>query len=158
MKKKISTIVTIMISLIALYSFIWFANSQLVFSKFITEDFEKPPFSGMNSVTKEVDGFTLLVKKPDYGSFTGNLGITSVDSAISIIIWPHLWKDPLYLLTIKDGEDTIQIEVDENFTPLDKNNLHAQQIISKYADELQKHRMILQNTWALFEDTDNEKN
>lgn len=158
MKKKISTIVTIFTSLIALYSIIWFANSHLVYSKFITEDFEKTPVSGMNSVTKEVDGFTLLVKKPDYGSFTGNLAMTGVDSNISIIIWPHLWKDTIYNLHIVEGEEIIDVMVDKHFLPLSETNLHTQQVISKYADELQKHRMILQNTWALFEDTDNEKN
>ena len=76
MKKKISTLITILISLTILYSIIWFASSELVFSKYITDDFEKTPVSGFTSRIKEVDGYILTVKKPNYGSFTGNLSIS----------------------------------------------------------------------------------
>ena len=159
MKKKISTFITIMISIIAVYTILWFANSQLVFSKYETDGFQASLIGGGNSKLKEVNQYVLNVKKPDYGSFTGNLGITGQHSNISIIIWPSLLKDTKYSLIIEDGKETSQFDVDENFSPLDKNNIVAQQLIEKYEDELQKQRKILHEAWGIFEDdVENEKN
>lgn len=157
MKKKISTIVTVLISLIALYSIVWFAYSELVFSKYITDEFEKTPVSGFSSRVKEVDGYILTVKKPDYGTFTGNLSITDQQSNISMLIWPSLMKGAQYHLIINDGTETFYIDVDEHFSPLENNSAN-EQVIKKYAAALHKQREMLQETWGLFEGTDDAKN
>lgn len=159
MKKKISILITVIISMVALYTILWFGNSQLVFSKFETDGFQASPIGGGNSTSKVIEEYVLTVKKPDYGTFTGNLGITGQNSNVSIIIWPSLFKDTKYSLIIEDGEGTSQIDVDANFSALDKNNLVGQQLIGKYADELQNQRKILHETWGIFEDdVEHEKN
>ena len=157
MKKKISTLITILISLTILYSIIWFASSELVFSKYITDDFEKTPVSGFTSRVKEVDGYILTVKKPNYGSFTGNLSISGQHSNISMLIWPSFFKELKYHIIIEDGEETFHMDVDESFSPLE-NNPANEQVIKKYAAELHKQREILQETWGLFEGIDDAKN
>lgn len=157
MKKKITILIIIMISMIALYTILWYGNAQLVFSEYEKENFQAPPVG--SGKIKEIGEYVLIVKKPDYGTFTGNLGITGQHSNISIIIWPSLFKDTKYGLIIGDGKVFSHIEVDEKFSVLDKTNTQAQQLIEKNWDELQKQRKILHDAWGIFEeDVDHEKN
>jgi len=150
MKKKISILITIFISMIALYTILWYGNSQLVFSKYEKEDFQESPVG--SGKIKKIGEYVLIVKKPDYGTFTGNLGITGQNSNVSIIIWPSLFKDTNYGLIIGDGEEVSHIEVDEKFSVLDKNNTVAQQLIEKNWDELLNQRKIIYENWGILGD------
>lgn len=93
MKKK--TIYFLRIALLfagifLLYNIFWIAWRYLKYKEYISGFSEFSRYSSY--VLNPNDGFLYNVKEPDYLSYTGNLGISTDNNRVALIIWPKVFN------------------------------------------------------------------
>jgi len=88
------------------------------------------------------NGYTYSVKMPYYLSFTGNLAVVNNENESSLIVWPSLFGENEYGISIvaenEIGEKrTYEMFVDHTGKPIgENNNIDVQDIWKKYENEI----------------------
>jgi hypothetical protein len=137
----------ISISIFALFNISWFLITSIKYQPYI-EVIPKNEY-GFYGFTDE-EGYNYNVKKPDYLSYTGNLGITDKNNEFALIIWPKMFGKYKYGLRIQKDNEAYEIYVNENLEPiLQEDNESIKSLIEKYKPEISKLFTTAKETWDL---------
>ncbi|AEV67192.1 hypothetical protein [Acetivibrio clariflavus] len=122
------------ISFFALINITWFSITYIKYKPYV--DVIPKNSYGFHVFTDE-NGYNYNVKKPNYLSLTGNLGVTNKTNEFALIIWPKIFGKYIYGVRIQQEEVVYSIYVDENLKPIYSGNEEIKNIINKYKPELE---------------------
>lgn len=142
-KKKFIIIILVLI-IFGLYNIYWYQTTHSKYSSYI---------GGMNEfvrnksyILQDTEGYLFNVKYPDYLSYTGNLGISTEEGKLSLIIWPGMFKSTKYGLRITTNDNVVyNILLDKNANAIDK----------QYDELIKENRTAIQ---LLFQKANNQWN
>ncbi|MGE6313515.1 hypothetical protein ACQKD6_24230 [Bacillus cereus] len=144
-KLNMKKIILILIILFGLWNLIWFVTVTIKYQKFI----DAVPENKYGVHNKEESGYVFNVKTPDYLRFTGNLGVSKVESLDGLIIWPLLFGGYEYGVRLQKGDQVFEIYVDENMNPIYKDDEVAVEQIKKNQEEVQAMISKASEIWDL---------
>ncbi|PGE68924.1 hypothetical protein [Bacillus toyonensis] len=144
-KLNMKKIVLILIILFGLWNLIWFVTVTIKYQKFV----DAVPKNKYGVYNKEESGYVFNVKTPDYLRFTGNLGVSKVESLDGLIIWPLLFGGYEYGVRLQKGDQVFEIYVDENMNPIYTDDKLAIEQIKKYQEEVQAMISKANDMWDL---------
>jgi len=122
-----------LIAVLAAWNLLWFLITTVQYHTFIAV--VPKDRSGLHYLKNE-DGFSYYVKKPDYLSFSGNLGVLNEPMQEALIIWPRLFGGYQYGFRLQKDGKAYEIYVNEQMEPLDGSDPTAVQKIEEYQTEL----------------------
>lgn len=132
----------------------WFGWRYFKYSSYINDLKENTGISSLlvpRYYKTDADNFNYTLKFPDYLSLTGNLaiGLPGDDKnpfTDCLIIWPNLDGTYEYGVILYDGDESYQIEVNENGEALNKQ---YDEIIEKHKKNIEKLLYRLKRTWNI---------
>lgn len=145
-KLNVRNILIAIIILFAVWNLGWFLIITTKYHEFI-EDIPKNEW-GRHFITKE-DGYIYSVKKPDYLSFTGNLGVANNKKGDALIIWPLMSGGYEYGFRLQKDGVAYEIYVDENMEPINKEDTVAVQKVIEFKAELEELLSKANDMWQL---------
>ncbi len=144
-KNKVLVILLAVLFLFGIWNLAWYVITTHRYSSFM----ENIPKNEWGLYFIEKDGVMYSVKKPDYLSWTGNLGVVDRAKNEALIIWPSISGRYKYGIRIlKDGVGH-QFYVNENMEPASEKDAVAFQAVAKYRDELGILMSKAQEMWHL---------
>ena len=133
-KKRFILLFVLFAGLFCMYNVFWFISVQYKYKDYLED---VPEEMGVHVQFDERDNVTYNVKKPDYLSFTGNLGISDKEG-LSLIIWPSLLKsDFAYGVRIQNDTGTHEIYINEKLEAITDYS-EDRLIIEKYHNDIEK--------------------
>ena len=133
-KKRFILLFVLFAGLFCMYNVFWFISVQYKYKDYLEA---VPEEMGVHVQFDERDNVTYNVKKPDYLSFTGNLGISDKEG-LSLIIWPSLLKsDFAYGVRIQNDTRTHEIYINEKLEAITDYS-EDRLIIEKYHNDIEK--------------------
>lgn len=133
-KKRLILLFAVFVGLFCIYNVFWFISVQYKYKDYLEA---VPKEQGVHVQFDEKDNVTYNVKKPDYLSFTGNLGITD-KKGMSLIIWPPILKsDFAYGVRIQNDTGTYEIYINKKLESI-TDNPEDKLIIKKYHNDIKE--------------------
>lgn len=131
-KKRVKIVVASIIALLITWNLVWFAYYSIGFNKY-TE-----PLDDMYGVKMLIkDDYTYSVKKPSYLSFVGNIAMTASNHE-GLIMWPNLFGEDVYGITILVNNERYDILLDENINLVGKtNNRDAEKVLKENKEKIE---------------------
>ncbi|WP_062350432.1 hypothetical protein [Bacillus kwashiorkori] len=143
MKRRILLTVIVLLGIFATWNIIWLIYVNVKFEKYM----EAVPKNDLGAHILEKDGYVFNVKKPEYLSFTGNLGVSKLNSLDGLIIWPLLFGGYEYGLRLQTEEGVLEITVDDNKELLQSKMNKT--TYDKYKEDIEKLFAIAEEVWDL---------
>ncbi|MNW45226.1 hypothetical protein D3C74_224850 [compost metagenome] len=132
-KVKILIIVgLILVLLFGVWNIVWLIMTNNRYADFL----EAVPKSKFGNHTMKKNGYSYNVKRPDYLSFTGNLGINDTDGGNSLIIWPLINGGYEYGIRIQTRGEAYELYLNEQLEPINKDNKQAAQLVQEFKPEI----------------------
>lgn len=91
-----------LIFVFGIYNLLWFIN-YASYNRFLTDSYIK--LDAYSYIYDSEEGWIFFVKKPDYLSFTGNLHLSRQSVDNELLIWPSLFREDRYGVSIYTGMD-----------------------------------------------------
>lgn len=156
--KKFSTILLSLIGIFLMYNIFWFSWMHIMYSPYAKEVLKQNIGGKVLYMTKDSEGYGYCVKKPDYLSYTGNLGVilpSDEDKPYkdSLIIWPLPFGGYKYGAVLYEdiGDSNMiqyQIYIDSNGQPIDSNEEDIK-MIKKHSSSIKKLIEKADEKWRL---------
>lgn len=146
LKKKLNVknVLLLLISIFVVWNFSWYLVTTIRYHEFV----KAVPKNEIGTYVKKEDGYIFNVRKPSYLHYTGNLGVSSLQNKVSLIIWPQIFGGYKYGIRIQDDDKVYEIYVDGNMKPISKEN---SAIIDKYNAKVEKLSSIAKEMWPALE-------
>ncbi|MCP3795520.1 MULTISPECIES: hypothetical protein [unclassified Paenibacillus] len=122
----------IIVLLFGVWNAVWFILTNNRYDDFL----KAVPKSKFGNHIIKKDGYVYNVKRPDYLSFTGNLGINNPEARETLIIWPLI--DGSYEFGVRLQKDGIiyELSLDEQMQPVDQNDKQTNILIQELKPEI----------------------
>ncbi|HAK42009.1 MAG TPA: hypothetical protein DCM59_03915 [Clostridium sp.] len=124
----------------------WFSITSIKYNKFVKD---LPKFGPGLSYSTLKDGYNYNVKKPNYLSYTGNLGVSNSEKGEFLIIWPLIFGGYKYNISIQRDGIVYSFYVDENMNPLDKDDTNSASNIEKHKADIDALLSKANEMWPL---------
>lgn len=142
-------VIIIIILLFATINILWASIVNIKYNKYV-KAIPKNSFGTYSMV--DDDGYNFNVKKPDYLSFIGNLGIANYTTGEALIIWPKITGEYEFGLRLQNEEMVLDAYIDKDLKSLHKNSKHAEYVnkqIEEHRGEIEKLFKLADELWDL---------
>ncbi|WP_413405569.1 hypothetical protein [Paenibacillus amylolyticus] len=143
--KKFRNISLTILSVAVVYVGIWFSIVTVQYKPY-TDAVPKNEF-GVNHFKK--DGYYFNVKKPDFLSYTGNLGVVNEDGTASLIIWPSLFEKNEYGVRLEKDGLAFESMINENLEPIVNVDSPENKKINEYKPQMEMLFAKAREVWEL---------
>lgn len=130
--KNFTILGLILVVLFGVWNIVWLIMTNNRYESFL----EAVPKSKLGNHIIKIDGYSYNVKRPDYLSFTGNLGINNPEEGKSLIIWPLINGGYEYGIRIQKGKEAYEFYLNEQLEPIDKDNKQAAKLVQEFKPEI----------------------
>lgn len=140
----------ILVGLIALLLFGLWNVTWLVMTNNRYSDFLKAvPKSEFGNHILKKDTYVYNVKRPDYLSFTGNLGINNPEKGTALIIWPKITGGYEYGIRIQAQGKAYEFYLNEQLEPINQSNQQTLKLVQKFKPEITLLLGLANEMWNL---------